>query len=390
MSDILEAQLIAWRRELHSWPELSNHEQATSARIRGWLAEADIRIVDYPIASGVIAEIGHGENLIALRADIDALPIHEATGLSYRSRHEGVMHACGHDIHSAVMLGAARLLKAQEAQLPGRIRLLFQPGEENCTGARQFIKAGALNGVQAIFGMHNEPGLPTGTFATRAGAFYANADRFVVRVEGKGAHAAHPEQGVDAIVIASQIIQALQALTSRSFNTLDSLVLSITRIDGGKTWNVLPGVVEFGGTARTHDLQVRARLEQRVRKVVESVAQGSGASATLSWQAGPPVLINDAEWADFSSEVARQSGYRVQTADLHLGGEDFAIYLQQIPGAFVSIGSGSEYGLHHGGFNPDEALIAPAAHYFADLASQALQRLKRQTPRPASALTGHK
>ncbi|MFS2221094.1 amidohydrolase [Pantoea sp. B65] len=373
MSVTLEAQLIAWRRELHQYPELSNHEYATSERIRGWLADAGIRLPDYPVSTGVIAEIGSGEPLIALRADIDALPIHEATGLGYRSRHEGVMHACGHDMHSAVMLGAALLLKAQESQLPGRVRLLFQPGEENCTGARQFINAGALNGVQAIFGMHNEPGLPTGTFATRAGAFYANADRFVIRVEGKGAHAAHPEQGVDAIVIASQIIQALQALTSRSFNTLDSLVLSITRIDGGKSWNVLPGVVEFGGTARTHDFQVRAQLEARVRRVVESVAAGAGAHATLSWHPGPPVLINDSHWANFSSEVARQCGYTVQTADLHLGGEDFAIYLQQIAGAFVSIGSGSEYGLHHGGFNPDEALIAPAANYFARLASQALR-----------------
>ncbi len=376
MSESLEAQLIAWRRELHQYPELSNREQATSERIRGWLDAAGIRRADYPIDTGVIAEIGTGDNLIALRADIDALPIHEATGLPWRSRNTGVMHACGHDIHTSVMLGAARLLKAQEATLPGRVRLLFQPGEENCTGARQFIKAGALQDVQAIFGMHNEPGLPTGVFATRPGAFYANADRFVIRVEGKGAHAAHPEEGVDAILVASQIIQALQALTSRSFNTLDSLVLSITRIDAGKTWNVLPAVAEFGGTARTHDMRVREQLEARVRQVVENVAQGLGARATLSWHAGPPVLINDEYWASFSADVAHQSGYQVQTADLHLGGEDFAIYLQQLPGAFVSIGSASEYGLHHAAFNPDEALIAPAAHYFARLARQALLQLK--------------
>lgn len=375
MSTPFETQLIAWRRELHSWPELSGKEEATTARLRAWLQAAEIPLLNYPLTTGLVAEIGQGKSLIALRADIDALPVHEASGLSYHSRRPGVMHACGHDVHSAVMLGAALLLKQHEAQLNGRVRILFQPAEEIAAGARQFIAAGVLDGVQAIFGMHNEPGLPTGTLATRSGAFYANADKFIIRVSGKGAHAAHPEEGVDTIVAASQIIQGLQSLTSRSFNTLDSLVLSITRIDAGKTWNVLPGSVEFGGTARTHDRDVRAGLEARVRALVTHFAEAAGAEATLSWHAGPPVLINDPEWARFSSEIAEQTGYRVQTADLHLGGEDFAFYLQKLPGAFVSIGSASEYGLHHAAFNPDEALIAPAARYFALLAQRALQQL---------------
>ena len=331
--------------------------------------------LDYPLETGVVVEVGRGETLIALRADIDALPIHEATGLAYRSRHSGVMHACGHDVHSAVMLGAALQLKATEDQLPGRVRILFQPAEENATGARKLIQAGVLTDVQAIFGMHNEPGLPTGTFATRGGAFYANADKFVVRVVGKAAPVAKPEEGIDSILVASQIIQALQTLTSRSFNRLDSLVLSVTRIEAGKGGDALPGDAEFGGTVRTHDKQVRAELEQRARQVVESIAAANGASATFSWHPGPPVLENDARWATFASQTAEQVGYRVQTAELHLGGEDFAYYLQQIPGAFVSIGSASEFGLHHGGFNPDEALIAPAAHYFSQLAQHALQHL---------------
>ncbi|MCW0345278.1 N-acetylcysteine deacetylase [Pantoea ananatis] len=378
-----EAQLIEWRRELHTWPELSGQEFATTARLRQWLQNAGIRLLDYPLETGVVAEIGSGENLIALRADIDALPIHEASGVSFHSRQPGVMHACGHDLHSAVMLGAALELQAQQHQLRGRVRILFQPAEEIARGARQFIQAGVLDQVQAIFGMHNEPGLPSGTFATRGGAFYANADKFVIHVTGKGAHAAHPEQGVDAIVVASQIIQALQALTSRSFNALDSLVLSITRVDGGRTWNVLPETVEFGGTARTHDLQLRAELEKRVRTLVENIALANGAQASLRWHAGPPVLVNDANWAQFSSEVARQVGYRVQTADLHLGGEDFAFYLQQVPGAFVSIGSASYFGLHHAGFTPDESSIAPAAHYFAQLARQALDHLHDRCREPA-------
>ncbi|MEZ3498527.1 amidohydrolase [Pantoea sp. KPR_PJ] len=375
MNTPFDRQLIAWRRELHTWPELSGQEKATTARLRAWLQAADITLLDHPLATGLVGEVGQGEALIALRADIDALPLHEASGVSYHSRRPGVMHACGHDVHSAVMLGAALLLKQQEAALKGRVRILFQPAEEIAAGARQFIEAGVLDGVQAIFGMHNEPALPTNTFATRAGAFYANADKFIIRVSGKGAHAAHPEQGVDTIVAASQIIQGLQSLTSRSFNALDSLVLSITRIDAGKTWNVLPGSVEFGGTARTHDRDVRAGLEARVRALVTHFAEAAGAEATLSWHAGPPVLVNDPEWTRFASEMAEQAGYRVQTADLHLGGEDFAFYLQKLPGAFVSIGSASEAGLHHPAFNPDEALIAPAARYFAQLAQQALLHL---------------
>lgn len=369
------SQLIEWRRELHTWPELSGQEFATTARLRGWLQASGIRLLDYPLETGLVAEIGSGETVIALRADIDALPIHEASGVRFHSRHPGVMHACGHDLHSAVMLGAALQLNDQADQLPGRVRILFQPAEEIARGARQFIEAGVLDEVQAIFGMHNEPSLPVGTFATRSGAFYANTDKFIIRVTGKGAHAAYPEQGVDSIVTASQIIQALQGLTSRSFSALDSLVLSITRIDGGKSWNVLPGGVEFGGTARTHDLQLRAELEQRVRTLVEHFAEANGAQATLSWQPGPPVLINDVHWATFSSDVAQQAGYRVQSAELHLLGEDFAFYLQQVPGAFVSIGSASDFGLHHASFTPDEALIAPAADYFARLARQALQHL---------------
>lgn len=383
MSDNFAAQLINWRRTLHTWPELSNQEQATTARVRKWLEDAGIRILDYPIQTGVVAEIGHGEPLIALRADIDALPIHEQTQLSYASQNAGVMHACGHDVHTSVILGAALKLKAHEDSLPGRVRLFFQPGEENCTGAKQFIKAGALEGVQAIFGMHNEPGLPVGTFATRGGAFYANADRFIINIHGKGAHAAHPEQGNDTIVLTSQVIQALQALTSRSFNTLDSLVLSVTRIDAGKTWNVLPEKVMFGGTLRTHDVKVREQVIQRVNHLVKSLVEASGGTAEVSWTAGPPVLINDENWARIASKVAKETGYKVRTADLHLGGEDFAIYLQNVPGAFVSIGSASEFGLHHEGFNPDEALLAPAAEYFSRLAEQALTLLNENALEPS-------
>ena len=365
-------QLIDWRRELHQYPELSGQEVATTTRIRHWLETSGLRLLPYSLATGVVAEVGQGEKVIALRADIDALPIQETSGVPFSSQREGVMHACGHDIHSSVILGAALLLKEREAHLPGRVRLLFQPAEENFTGAKALIKAGALENVSAIFGMHNEPGLPVGTFATRGGAFYANVDRFVLRVRGKGAHAARPQEGTDAIVIASQLVLALQTIASRNIDTLDSVVVSVTRIQGGNTWNVLPESVELEGTVRTHRDDIQQQVEKRISDIAAGLASAFGAQIEVEWFNGPITLNNDEKWAAFAMQAAKDAGYQTQTSELHMGGEDFAVYLQTIPGAFVSIGSNSIYGLHHSAFNPDEALIEDAARYFATLAEKAL------------------
>lgn len=372
MNASLAQQLVAWRRELHQYPELSNEEFATTERITGWLNEAGIRLLPFELKTGVVAEIGQGETLIALRADIDALPIDEIAPVTFRSQQQGVMHACGHDVHTSVMLGAARLLKAREKSLPGRVRLLFQPAEERFGGAKTLIAAGALQEVAAIFGMHNAPELPVGTFATRGGPFYANVDRFDIEVQGKGAHAARPQEGVDAIVIASQIVSALQTLVSRSYSPLESVVVSVTRIEGGNTWNVLPQKVVLEGTVRTHNADIRSELPQRLRQLIAGIASGFGARAELNWHPGPPALINTERWAEFSKQVAARQGYDVQHAELQMGGEDFAFYLHDTPGTFVSIGSNSEFGLHHPGFNPDEALLYPAAEYFSQLAEAAL------------------
>ncbi len=375
MTDTLIDQLVTWRRELHQSPELSNHEFATTERITAWLQQADIRILPFALKTGVIVEIGQGEPLIALRADIDALPIEEATNLPYASKNSGVMHACGHDLHTSVMLGVAYRLKAIEKTLKGRVRILFQPAEETFNGAQQLIDAGALEGVQAIFGMHNAPDLPLGKLVTRGGAFYANVDRFSININGKGAHAARPHEGIDSVVIGSQIITTLQTLASRIYSSQESVVVSVTRFTAGNTWNVLPQTVELEGTVRTHNDAIRQAIPDRIRSLIDGIAGGFGAKATLNWQPGPPALVNTPAWAEFALAVAKDSGYTTEVATPQMGGEDFAFYLQKVPGAFVSIGSASKFGLHHPSFDPDEAIIEPAVAYFTALAQRALDNI---------------
>jgi len=369
---LLSDQLIAWRRELHQHPELSNHEFHTTERITRWLRQGDVRLLPLPLKTGVVAEIGHGEPLIALRADIDALPIDEAVDHPWRSQQPGVMHACGHDLHTSVMLGVAHRLRQQEQQLPGRVRILFQPAEETFNGAQQLIDAGALEGVQAIFGLHNAPDLPLGTLRTRGGAFYANVDRFTIRIRGKGAHAARPHEGIDSIVIGSHIVTALQTLPSRVFSSLEAVVLSVTRFTAGNSWNVLPQSVELEGTVRTHNDAIREVIPHRMRQLIGSIAAGFGAEAELEWIAGPPALVNTPAWADFALELAQARGFATERGTPQMGGEDFAFYLHHVPGAFVSIGSASAFGLHHPGFDPHEGMLEPAVDYFTQLAPRAL------------------
>ncbi|RTY57655.1 amidohydrolase [Pantoea sp. YU22] len=377
MSMLSPDQLIAWRRELHQHPELSNHEFQTTERITRWLRQGDIRLLPLALKTGVVAETGQGEPLIALRADIDALPIDEAVDRPWRSQQPGVMHACGHDLHTSIMLGVAHRLRQQEQQLPGRVRILFQPAEETFNGAQQLIDAGALEGVQAIFGMHNAPDLPLGTLRTRGGAFYANVDRFTIHIHGRGAHAARPHEGIDAIVIGSHIVTALQTLPSRVFSSLESVVLSVTRFTAGNTWNVLPQSVELEGTVRTHNDAIRNAIPHKMRQLIGSIAAGFGAQAELEWIAGPPALVNTPAWADFmlAQAQAQASGFRTERGTPQMGGEDFAFYLHHVPGAFVSIGSASECGLHHPGFDPNEGIIEPAVSYFTQLVPRALDIL---------------
>lgn len=376
MEQALGLQLIEVRRSLHREPELSYEEFKTTEKLRKWLTEAHIRILDLPLQTGLIAEIGCGEGPIAaIRCDIDALPVEEQTGLPFASEIPGKMHACGHDFHTAAILGAALLLKTREAELPGKVRVLFQPAEETGHGAEFVLASGGLENVAAMFGLHNSPELPVGTFGTRTGALTAGVDRFEISVKGIGAHAATPENGVDAIVTAAQIITSLQTIVSRQSRARESVVLSVTRIHGGFTWNVLPETVELEGTVRTFNEELRREIPKKITRIIEGIAAASGAEARLHWFPGPPATINDGYWADFTKEIAHQVGYKVFDIEPQMGGEDFSLYLQNIPGAFVNIGTGPAYALHHPRFDVDEAALLPAAKYFALLAEQALLKL---------------
>lgn len=358
--------------DLHQNPELSNQEFETTKKLRYYLEKANIRILELGAKTGVIAEIGSGSPVLALRADIDALPISEQSDCQYRSTQKGVMHACGHDLHTSVLMGAAYLLKANERHLKGTVRLLFQPAEENFSGALHFIEIGALNGVDVILGMHNNPNLTINQMASRAGPFSANVDRIEITIKGVGAHAARPESGIDPIVIGSQIISAIQTISSRTISGLDAVVVSITKFLGGNTWNVIPEIVEMEGTVRTLTPDIRLKVKQQLKSIVENIALSMGAKAELRWFDGPPSIINVAKWVDFCQKIAKQQGYDVVDFQPQLGGEDFAHYLHHVPGAFINLGSQSPYALHHPKFLVNTDMIMPAANYLANLAKQGL------------------
>lgn len=280
----IEQKLVDIRRHLHQYPELSHEEFETTAYIRRRLEEEEIRIAtQFDLKTGLIAEVGglHGGPVIALRADIDALPIQEETGLPYASKTPGNMHACGHDFHTAAILGAAFLLKEKEHELLGTIRFVFQPAEEKAAGARKVLQSGALDGVRAIYGMHNKPDLPVGTIGIRPGPLMAAADGFLVELEGIGSHAAVPEASVDPIVAAAQLVTALQSIVSRNVSPLESAVISVTRLNSGTAWNVIPETAVLDGTVRTFDEKVRNRVVERFGEIVNGVAAAYGTKASL-------------------------------------------------------------------------------------------------------------
>ncbi|KAA1186511.1 amidohydrolase [Paenibacillus sp. B2(2019)] len=374
-AEALGEELIGIRRHLHRHPELSNEEYETTKYIISLLERAGVRVVDYGLSTGVIAEIGGKQPgpVIALRADIDALPIQEETGAAYASLYPGKMHACGHDFHTAALIGAAYQLKQREGQLLGTVRLLFQPAEEKAQGAQRIIASGALEEVRAVIGLHNKPELPVGTIGITAGPLMAAADGFVIEVQGGSSHAAVPEAGIDPIVAASHIVTAFQSIVSRNVSPLQSAVVSVTQIHSGNSWNIIPEKAVLEGTIRTFDETVRSKVLDRFREVATGVAAALGAKATVRWIEGPPPVINDAALAALGVDSAEALGYRAVKPELSLAGEDFAFYQRVVPGLFVFIGTEGSQEWHHPAFNLDEQALPVAARFLADTAVRSLE-----------------
>ena len=360
----------------HRHPELSYEEVETTKRLRDDLVAADIEVLALPLKTGLVAKVGTGEApFIALRCDIDGLPIQEESGLDYASEHVGRMHACGHDFHISTVLGSSYLLKAQEKDLHGTVYLIFQPAEEAPGGARKVMETGVLKDVQAIFGLHTSPIYDVGTLGIRAGAVTASVDKFTVTFCGKGTHAAHPERGTDPIVMAASFVTAAQSIVSRNIDPAHPSLISITHIESGNTWNVIPESAWLEGTVRCLTAEDRKRIKQRIYELAEGQAASFGGHAELTWYAGPPATNNTPDWTDFAIQVAEESGLTVEPAPVNLAGEDFAYYQEEISGAFVLVGTGKSPANHNPKFHVDPAALGPAAKYMARLAKEAFARL---------------
>ncbi|WP_226052063.1 M20 peptidase aminoacylase family protein [Dickeya chrysanthemi] len=374
------AQFIqAFRHDLHQHPELSNQEFETTRKIRAVLEKEGIRILDLPLKTGLVAEVGGLQDgpFVVVRSDIDALPIEEESGVEFSSKNAGVMHACGHDFHSSAALGAAILLKRIEPELKGTVRILFQAAEETGLGAPEVIAVGALDGATAIFGIHNDPTLPVGVIGGKDGALTAGVDRFEIKIAAKGCHAAKPHEGNDPIIILGQLISAVQTIISRTVPSDNNAVVSITQVHSGSTWNVIPDTAYVEGTVRTFSQEVRDLIEQRFRQIVAGIASTFGAEIEFIWHAGPPSVVNTPHWVDFALQVADAEGFEARRVDASPIGEDFAFYQQKLPGTFMMVGSGGPYALHHPKFRVDDKALFPTAHYLYQLAKQSLEQLSQ-------------
>jgi amidohydrolase len=376
IEDLAET-LISIRRRLHEHPEISEEEVETSRFIAECLEDASITVLPTNLKTGVIAEIrGHLPGpTIALRADIDALPIQEETGLPFASKIPGKMHACGHDFHTAAMIGAALLLKTKEKQLRGKIRFIFQPAEEIGTGARNVIDAGYLQDVSAVLGMHNKPDLPVGTIGIKKGPLMAGVGRFEIKIEGKGTHAALPHTGTDPIVVASHIVLALQSIVSRNVNSNHNAVVTVANIQSGNTWNVIPGTAYLAGTVRTFQEEDRKNSPGLIERIINGVAEAYGAKATLHWDEGPPPVQNEELLTELADSVAREMNLQVVEPIPSMAGEDFAYYQQIAKGFFLFMGTSGTEEWHHPSFTVDERALPISAHYFARFAMAVIEEL---------------
>lgn len=371
--------MTAWRRHLHTIPELMFACHQTAAFVVDRLRDFGITDIHTGIATtGVVAIIeGRGDGpTIGLRADMDALPMHEETGLPYASLHDGKMHACGHDGHTTMLLGAARYL-AETRNFKGRVALIFQPAEEAGGGGDIMVKEGILDrfDITEVYALHNAPGTPVGQFYTTPGPIMAAQDTFHIHVTGKGGHAAMPHDTVDPIVAAVAIASAIQTISSRNNYYDDALVISVTQIHSGTADNIVPEKAYLNGTVRTFDRKVQGMVMARLDAIVAGQAAAYGVEAYVDYEVGYPATLNDAGRAAFAADVAREIAGDAGVVDdalPEMGAEDFAYLLEKRPGAYLFIGNGDTAGLHHPAYDFDDATAAAGASFFARLVERAL------------------
>jgi amidohydrolase len=362
LSKSLNDYIVSVRREVHAYPELRFEEFRTSELVFNELKSLGIDV--YRVGgTGVVGVVrGRGDVTVALRADMDALPIQEENEVPYKSRVPGKMHACGHDAHVAMLLGAAKVLVSVKEYLRGSVKLIFQPAEEGGAGAKKLVEEGVLDGVKAIFGIHVWAELPSGVIATRRGPMNASATSFVIRIKGLGGHAAHPELTKDPTVPAVDIYNAIQKVVTRNVDPFTPIVVSTPRFEGSNASNVIPGEVRIYGTLRVFDLGLRDRVLKRIEDIVKYYSLAWECEGTLEiTEVSYPPVINDSELADFVLRIASKLG-EVREAPMSMGAEDFSYYLEKVPGVFIILGIRNEgkgiiYPHHHPKFNVDEDVL---------------------------------
>ncbi len=376
----LTAQLIEWRRDFHRHPEIAYKEHRTSSVIRKFLESLGFPVKVYAETGlRAVLEGKPGGATVALRADIDALPLEEEGDKEYKSENPEATHACGHDGHMAIVMGAAQLLSQRKEQFKGKVVFLFQPSEERIPGgAKRMIEEGALEGVDAIFGLHLWQPLSTGTVGIVKGAMMAQPDAFSIIVKGKGGHGSMPHMTVDPILVASHLVVNTQSIVSRSMDPLKPVVVSFGTVKGGTIYNIIPGEVSLTGTVRTFDPSLQSLAQKRLKEITEETCKAFGATAEFKYEKGYPPLINHEAMVDLVLDVVKKTlgEERIKDIDPVMGGEDFAYFLEKVPGAFLffGIGDGMEFPHHHPGFDLDEKALPQATLLMTSLALEFLQR----------------
>ena len=373
----LQEDITAWRRDMHENPELLFDTHRTSALVEDKLkAFGCDEVVTGLGRTGVVGVIkgrkdGSGK-VIGLRADMDALPILEETGLPYASKTPGKMHACGHDGHTAMLLGAAQYL-AETRNFDGTVVVIFQPAEEGGGGAKVMCDDGLMDrfGIQEVYGMHNWPGQPAGSFAIRSGPFFAASDKFDIEIEGVGGHAAKPHETIDPVVIASQLITALQTIASRNADPTEQVVVSVTSVEtSSKAFNIIPQKVHLLGTVRTLSVALQDMAEARMQALCDAMAAGFGGTIKLDYERSYPVMDNHPDQTVFAADVARRVAGECADAPLVMGGEDFAFMLEERPGAYILVGNGDTAMVHHPEYNFNDEVIPAGCSWWAEVVEQ--------------------